>query len=263
LIDSRTLAPYDYANFALQGGGFSIISASGGALNHIELLRGGKVIEDLRGTFGEGFYFKAPDGGLFDGARYMSINGGTFSVYMGFGIAGILETDNSRPVVVTNSALAVDVQNAILNTEVSNSMLDVDIAAQSVTLNTRQAGAAGNAPSEGFITSIQVQTNNFATLANELVEIEINADFWNDVYSTCPSVDVVANVYRNGSTLIYSRLFATGTGSVLCASREIQPIALRDRVFDVPGASASRYYLLSFTGNTQVKGRNLSIVAKK
>jgi hypothetical protein len=263
LIDSRTLAPNAYANFALQGGGFSIISASGGSLNHIELLRGGKVIEDLRGTFGEGFYFKAPDGGLFDGARYMSINGGTFSVYMGFGVAGILETDNSRPVVVTNSELAVDVQNAILNTSISNSMLDVDIAAQSVTLDTRQAGAAGNAASEGFISSIQVQTNNFVTVANELVEIEINADFWNDVYSTCPSVDVVANVYRNGATLIYSRLFATGTGSELCASRKIQPIALRDRVFDVPGASASRYYLLSFSGNTQVKGRNLSIVAKK
>lgn len=154
-IVSRTLLAGQSETWFFTGSGFSIVSASG-LLSRIEFLRQQKTVEDLVGSFGEGFYFQTPSGSIFDGVRITAQTSGTYSVFIGHGVAGIIETDNAKPVTVTNSEIAVDVQNAILNTEIQNSALDVDIVAQTVDLTVQRHGRTNFAVGGNIVNNTEI-----------------------------------------------------------------------------------------------------------
>jgi hypothetical protein len=189
VIVTRTLAANEHAIYGMAGSGFSIVAASG-AINSIEFLRQGKVIEDLLGTFGQGFYFKAPDGSIFDGVRFKSFSGGTFSVFIGYGVAGILEPDNARAVNVTNSSIGVDVQNAILNASISNSSLDVDIITPSVTVDPNEVGKSARAlgPTAGALTATCAA---FTVASGNIVTVKVACEY----YSATPGTLSVCSVF--------------------------------------------------------------------
>lgn len=215
-IVSRTLATGQSETWFLTGSGFCIVAASG-SLSHIEFLRNGKTVEDLVGSFGEGFFFETPNGSVFDGVRIFAETSGSFSLFIGHGKAGIIETDNSKPVTVTNSEIAVDVQNAILNTEIVNSAVDVDIAAQTVSLTTEVFGYAANTPGPTIITggtNYDTVTASLTLASGNVAEIAARASFYSNAYPTCPSTDVIVEILR-GSTVIFSEAINLST---ICVS---------------------------------------------
>jgi hypothetical protein len=211
MIVTRTLAANEQAIYSMAGSGFSIVAASG-AINVIEFLRQGKVIEDLLGTFGQGFYFKAPDGTIYDGVRFRSFSGGTFSVFIGYGVAGILEPDNARAVDITNSSIGVDVKNSILNTNVSNSSLNVDV--MNSILNTNVSNS-----------SLNVDVKN-ATLNTSISNSSLNVDI------TTPSVTVDPNevgvtALVSAPQTISSAIYSGNTANLTLVSGNIATIRVQ------------------------------------
>lgn len=209
-IVSRTLLAGQSETWFFTGSGFSIVSASG-LLSRIEFLRQQKTVEDLVGSFGEGFYFQTPPGSIFDGVRITAQTTGTYSVFIGHGVAGIIETDNAKPVTVTNSEIAVDVQNAILNTEIQNSSLDVDIITQSVMLETNAGSSAGviaNDLSEVdiYTSTPTLSTGSYTFAAGNVAKISANFN----LYASSPgdlTLCTYATIKRDGSVIIAEKYF--------------------------------------------------------
>lgn len=251
-IVSRTLLAGQSEVWFITGSGFSIVSASG-LLSRIEFLRLQKTVEDLSGSFGEGFHFQTPQGSVFDGVRITAQTTGTYSLFIGHGIAGIIETDNAKPVTVTNSEIAVDVQNAILNTEIQNSSLDVDITTQSVMLETNAASANGMTGNSTSAVSIysgpqSLDTGSYNFTAGNIAKI--TATF--SLYSS------------DGTTLTgctKAQLRRDGSGGVLLAEKyfngvnsdAFDPDIFNITVHDAPSAGSHYYTLVLSTGGTSCK----------
>ncbi len=255
MIVSRTLAPGEQAVYMLTGAGFSIVSASG-FINLIEFLRQGKVVEDLIGSFSQGFYFKTPDGSVFDGVRFSSSSGGTFSVFIGHGVAGILEPDNARAVNVTNSSIDVDVQNAILNTSITNSALDVDIITSSVTVDPNEVGVTAANVGPNTSSADTGNTANLNVTSGNIVTIRVQGELYQAGSSNSYATQL--DIYRQ-STVIYSRKFA----GLFPAVTELAPFS-----FDVElnsSAVSNTYYHASISSvapsGTTVYIKNLRIKA--
>jgi hypothetical protein len=240
-IVSRTLNAGETCRWLITGSGFSIVAASG-LLSRIEFLRHGKVIEDMGGQFGEGFFFTSPPGTVFDGVQITALNSGAYSVFIGHGHAGIIETDNARPVNVTNSALAVDVQNSVLNANITNSLLDIDIQTQTVELQSKNVGVAGNQPGPTALASLSCTSSTLTLGSLDVAEIFASLELYLTTAGSCPANSGTVSIVRvNGGATIWSKTYAALTGSQLCSRDANNALREEIRISD------------SFNGSTQYR----------
>jgi hypothetical protein len=143
-------------------------------------------------------------------------------VFIGYGVAGILEPDNARAVDITNSSIGVDVQNSILNTNVSNSLLNVDVT--NSILNTNVANS-----------SLNVAVQN-ATLNTNISNSSLNVDI------TTPSVtvdphEVGVTTLLSGPTAISSQIFTGNTANITLVSGNIATIRVQGEFYPTSGTT--------------------------